>query len=399
MLTIAYEAKRLFNSLTGFGTYCRTLVFDLSTYYAENQYVLYAAERHSELIRTDTFNSEEVKRVIDLDSVSVVYSPCQRRTLWKLFGARADLRSRNVDLYHGLTQQIPYSIRGARIPKILTIHDLIYKYYPEYVPESELEGLDRQINSACKSSDRIIAVSESTKNDLIKWFSVKPEKIVVIYATCDNRFKSRLCGLKLSSVRTKYCLPERYLLYVGSISERKNLLTVLKSLREIPPAERIPLVAIGATTHPYTKYTEVIKKYVDDHKLNDWFLTPKYVVTEDLPAVYQGAELFIYASNYEGFGMPILEALTSGVPVITSNVSAMPEAGGPGAQLVDPNNIEQISRNIMTLTSDRELRTSLIENSRQHLVSFDREKICEQMIDLYKEELVRYNRRIINSRV
>jgi len=173
------------------------------------------------------------------------------------------------------------------------------------------------------------------------------------------------------------------------------VLTVLKALREIPPTERIPLVAIGAKT----RYAEVINKYVADHNLEEWFLTPKYVVSEDLPAIYQGAELFIYASNYEGFGMPVLEALMSGIPVITSNVSAMPEAGGPDARLVDPNNIEQISTTITTLTSDRELRTSLIENSRQHLTVFDRQKICEKMINLYKEEIIRYKRRSTNRRV
>ena len=155
MLTIALESKRLFDSLTGFGTYCRTLISDLANYFPENRYILVAHEPYSVLSKRPTFCSPEVGRIVNLDTVDIMFPPDRGNIFWKVMGARQKLHGENVNVYHGLTQQVPRSIRGVKIPKILSVHDLIYRYFPKLFPGENLEAHDYQLKKACSASDKL----------------------------------------------------------------------------------------------------------------------------------------------------------------------------------------------------------------------------------------------------
>ena len=212
------------------------------------------------------------------------------------------LQSNNIDIYHGLTNQLPRSIRRLNIPLVITIHDLYYLHYPELCrndlgKKDDLSKLDRQIKEACNRSDKIIAVSESTKNDIVDQFSVSPDKVTVIYQSCDPDYFDRITEEKRVAIRLKYALPERYLMYVGSMTERKNLLAIVKALELIPISERLPLVVIGART----AYTDVVVNYAMKRGLDNWLIFPNSVKNKDMPAIYQGADIFLYTSLYEGF--------------------------------------------------------------------------------------------------
>ena len=383
MITIAFESKRLFQNLTGYGAYSRTLVGDLSEFYAKNRYCLFAHESFEKLSKSATFLSSEIQRTVNLASVNVVYPPTDTSFYWKLFGAKRQLRIGKVDVYHGLTNQLPRSIRGIKVPKILTIHDLIYRHFPKLFPGEDLEGYDRQLRKACSISDKIVAVSQSTKNDLINEFSIKPEKISVIYQACDQRFRARVSTDWKKEISIKYGLPEKYLLSVGSMTERKNLLTVVKAMKQIPVKDRLPLVVIGART----SYTDAVLAYVAKHQLESSLVFPIGVSNDDLPAIYQGAEVFIYTSLYEGFGIPILEALASGTPIIASNVSAMPEAGGSDSRLVDPRNVDETSDAINDMLRDSELRREMVRKGYIYSNKFSNEIVATQMMNLYQEAI------------
>jgi glycosyltransferase involved in cell wall biosynthesis len=325
-------------------------------------------------------HSLEVDRVVSHESVRVVFPPDKAKLYWKLIGARRTLRENQIDLYHGLAHQIPRSVRLSAVPKVVTIHDLIYLHHPEFSPEDDLDRYDRQLRAACSISDRIIAVSESTKRDLIRFFSISPEKIRVIYSPCDARFGEKVSKERKIQVRKNYKLPDKYLLYVGSMAARKNLLAVVKAIREIPSENRIPLVIIGNKT----AYSKTVFEYAEQAGLQHYLVTPKYVATDDLPAVYQGAQLFLYVSHYEGFGMPILEAITSGTPVVTSRTSAMPEAGGPGAALVDPENPLEIASKISELLVD-DARENAVREGLIHAMKFDNSRIARKLVSLYQD--------------
>jgi len=172
------------------------------------------------------------------------------------------------------------------------------------------------------------------------------------------------------------------------MSERKNLLSVIKALNIIPRSDRLPLVVVGATT----SYSNVVDDYIKNTGLGDWVIFPKRVETKDLPAVYQAAEIFLYTSLYEGFGMPILEALSSGIPVITSNISAMPEAAGPDSRLIDPENPDEIATGITDILSDDSLRHKMIENGYAYSQKFDNKIVTEKMLQLYQTSILNHKK-------
>ena len=386
MLTIGFEGKRLLTSSTGFGTYSRTLIKDICRFYPETRCVVIAHDSYNALKKLPTFSSIDVEQVKRLDSIKVEYPPSSGRLYWKLLGARRTLFNQGVDIYHGLAHQIPRSVRQKRVPVVLTVHDLIYRHYPELSSDTDLRLYESQLINACSISDKIIAVSESTKRDIVNFFSISPKKISVIYQSVDDRYHKIATAEIKQRTKSNYGLPERYLLYVGSMSERKNLLSVVKALNIIPPANRLPLVVVGAQT----SYSNVVGEYIKNNSLDSWIIFPKRVETEDLPAVYQAADIFLYASLYEGFGIPILEALSSGIPVITSNVSAMPEAAGPDSRLIDPKRPDEIASSIIDILSDDSLRRKMVRNGYSYAQKFDNKIVTEQMLQLYQSTILNH---------
>ena len=380
-MKIALEAKRFFESGTGFGNYSRTLVGDLATFFPDSKYLLYAPDTEQSLSISSMAHSAEIDRTLSHRSVKVIYPPLSLsgKLYWKTFGARKSLRDNQIDLYHGLSQQIPRSIRLSKVPKILSIHDLIYRKYPDLCPEEDLKALDKQIKRACQISDHIVAVSENTKRDLIQSFGINPSKISVIYQACDPRYAYQNSADKRQRIKEKYNLPDSYLLYVGSITKRKNLLTIVKALNVLPKEERLPLVVVGGRT----SYTQEVLRYAEENDLRELLIFPRYVATDDLPAVYQSARLFLYTSLYEGFGIPVVEAIASGIPVISSSTSSLPEAAGSRSFLVEPLDVDQTAEAIMRLNRDDALREEMIEEGHRHCQKFDNRRVTVKLSKLY----------------
>ena len=388
MLTIGFEGKRLLSSLTGFGKYSLTLIRDICRFYPETRCVLIAHDSYNALNKLPTFSSLEIQQIKRLDSIKVVYPPSTWHLYWKLLGAKRTLYSQGIDIYHGLAHQIPRSVRQKRVPIVLTVHDLIYRHYPGLFSGEDLNLYESQLLNACSISEKIVAVSESTKRDLVNFFSISPQKISVIYSACDYRYHKIATVETIQHTRSIYGLPEKYLLYVGSMSERKNLLSVVKALKFIPRSDRLPLVVVGATT----SYSNVVSEYIKKNGLDNWIIFPKRVETEDLPAVYQAAEIFLYTSLYEGFGMPILEALSSGIPVITSNISAMPEAAGPDSRLIDPESPDEIASSIIDILSDDSLRRIMVKNGYSYSQKFNNRRVTEKMLQLYQASILNHKK-------
>ncbi|MFQ3579479.1 MAG: glycosyltransferase family 1 protein, partial [Bacteroidales bacterium] len=228
-------------------------------------------------------------------------------------------------------------------------------------------------------ADTIIAISNSTKNDIVNLFGIKPDKIEVVYQTCDDIYKKKLTHYEAEAILRRYELPPHYLLYVGTINRRKNLLTLVKAMHILNKQRTIPLVVVGNGG----RYKQEIEEYIKKNNLGSTIIFFSQFSNYDLPALYTNAEIFIYPSLYEGFGIPILEAQFCNVPVITSSLSSLPEAAGEGALFCDVENPEAIYHAINSILNNKELRNNLINKGITNCTKFNSEVICSSIMNVY----------------
>ena len=373
-MKIAFDAKRISHNATGLGNYSRYIVNILSNYYPEHQYQLYFPSKGKSSLRAQLPAKQQIKDFYPKGLHSVLCF----KSMWRSFGIVRDLKQNSPDLFHGLSNEIPLGLRKAGIKSIVTIHDLIFMRYPLFYPWIDRHIYAYKFKKSCQEANKIIAISEMTKRDIISYFHIPEEKIKVIYQGCDKSFTQAVSADKKAEVRRKYNFPEQYILYVGSIESRKNLLLVVKALGLLK--EKVHLVAIGKQT----PYTEVVKKHIEELHLEEQVSILSNIPFDELPAIYQMASLFTYPSFFEGFGIPIIEALHSGVPVIAATGSCLEEAGGPYSIYVDPNNEMEMSEAISKVLSDKDLADKMIKQGKEYVNQFN-EKIAKDIIDLYNQ--------------
>ncbi len=371
MLRIGFDAKQLFNNFTGPGNYSRTLLANLAEYYPDIAYFLY----------TPTITQNEETRFFLNSPMYSVHKPKHGGSLlWRNFGIKRELRRHKVQLFHGLRHELPVGLGHMFIKTMVTVHDLSHRRFPQHYSLMQRQLREIRTRHSCEQADHIVAISKHTKRELIHFYGLPPEKISVIYQSCHERYMHEKPNKTKQAVRKRYELPEQYMLSVGSVHQRKNLLGAIKALASLPESLRLPLVVVGRGGN----YRRAVQHYIRQHHLSPWVKFLK-VEFEDLPAVYQCASLFLYPSLYEGFGIPILEALFSKIPVLTSNTSSLPEAGGPGAHLVDPHSTEDIAAGITKILEDTAYQQQLVQKGYQHAQQFLGRPLTEQMMKLYQQ--------------
>lgn len=370
-MRIGFDAKRAFMNSSGLGNYARTLMKSLIDHFPDNEYFAFTPGLKAELGK-ELLSSEKIKIVLPPQIMQGFLSSWWRSSL-----VSEDIRSRNLDVYHGLSNELP-----KRIPfstkKIVTIHDLIFLRHPEWYPIIDRNIYYKKFRHACKTADAVVAVSEQTKKDVIYYFNIPEEKIKVIYQSCGDHFTHRATDQEKKQFREKRDLPEKYILYVGTIEERKNLLTLVRSLATVPD---IALVVIGKKK----KYFDEVNAFVNANHLQQRIIYPDNVDESELKLYYQNAAVFVYPSRYEGFGIPVIEALSSGTPVITSSVSALPEAGGSGTLYINPDDADELAQKINMVLGDTVLREKMIRDGYEHVKKFQPKEIAAQMMALYKD--------------
>lgn len=372
-MKIAFDAKRAAQNRTGLGNYSRFVIEGLSRYCPENKYLLYTPnERKAKLL--GNLSQQENCVVCYPDKAIWKNLP----SLWRVSGIKGQLQNDHPAIFHGLSNELPVGIeRLKEIKSVVTIHDLIFLRYPEFY-----SGIDRRIYTykfrrACDVSDCIVAVSECTKQDIMHYFDIPAEKIKVIYQGCDESFLHRADENLKEEARERYNLPEEYLLYVGSIESRKNLLLIVKALTKANCS--LPLIAVGK----HTPYADKVWEYAEKHGLSQRLIMLHDVSFRYFPAIYQMASLFIYPSFFEGFGIPLLEALNSKVPAIGATGSCLEEAGGPNSIYVHPENDEELANAIDLVMNDANLQQRMIKEGVEYAAQFEQEVLTMQMMELY----------------
>ena len=370
MYNIGFDAKRLFNNFTGLGNYSRTLVADLEQHFPQHRYHLFTPKSRRNARTEQFYNSDRFH----------LHYAHGFKPLWRPWLMLKDLKKEQIDLYHGLSHEIPLGLAKTGIKSVVTIHDLIFLHYPRQYGRLDNLIYNFKFRYACENSDKIIAISESTKQDIMRFYQIKPEKIEVVYQTCDISFMQPVTTDK-KTICQKYPLPAEYLLYVGTIIERKNLLNIVKALELLPDAPPLAVIGKGGA------YKDQVVRYVAEHGLNSRVIFLNEPTFADFPAIYHYAAAFIYPSVYEGFGIPVLEALATGTPVITSNLSSLPEAAGPSSMLVNPLDVEELSGAINQALSDTELRKKMIAAGKSFVERFNRNSLTGQVMQIYKQLL------------
>jgi len=372
---IGFDAKRIVRNATGLGNYCRTLVNDLAQVVPEDwQLRLYTPDAGREALRSQVAESQQLQYVYPEGRPLKI-----QRSWWRVGPIVRDLQRDGVSLYHGLTGELPQGLRQAGIPSVVTIHDLIFLRHPEYYHWLDTKIYAWKFRTACREANRIIAISERTKQDIIELGGVDPDRIDVIYQSCSPRFAAEVSPQQVAEVRGRYGLPSRFMLSVGSIEERKNLLLAVHALHRLP--EDIHLVAVGKTT----KYAEKMADESRREGLEGRVHLLHGVNDADLQALYHEAEVFVYPSRYEGFGIPIIEAIHSGLPVVGATGSCLEEAGGPDCLYVSPDDPEALAAAVSQLLQGAPDREGRISRSRDYVRRFEGRNVAGQVLDVYRE--------------
>lgn len=368
-MRIGYDAKRLFCNYRGLGNYSRDLVRILNEYYPENQYDLFTPK-----IKINFPINPQNTQIIQPSGIYKMLPS----SVWRSIGLKAEIKKASDDIFHGLSQELPVGIEKLSVKKVITFHDAIFIRYPELYDTSYRKVFTVKNRQSCRIADRIIAISEQSRQDAIEFFNADPAKVEVVYQGCNNIFRQKASSIEKEQVKIKYNLPEDYLLFVGAIEPRKNIASILQAIAD----ENIdmPLVVVGRQTD----YKRELLGLVEKLKLSSQIYFQHQVETKDLPAMYQMARLFIYPSIFEGFGIPVLEALCSETPVITSTGSCFEETGGKFSLYVQPQSSEEIGMAIRKVLTDSHLQTTMKSQGLLHAEKFTDDKIADRLINLYR---------------
>ncbi len=370
-MRIGYDAKRAFYNYSGLGNYSRSALLLLQKYYPENEYYLYTPSLKDSI----SFVGDRPFQIKHPEfSLFKIFS-----SYWRSVKMSKDIQRDKLDIFHGLSNELPSDIDKTNVLSVVTIHDLIFLRFPQFFSRIDNQIYLRKFRSACEIADKVIAVSEQTKHDIVNFFQISPEKIVVSYQGCGSQFWQAATESKKQEVKKKYNLPNSFILNVGTIEPRKNLYSLIYSL--VYAKHDAKVVAIG---RPVKKYMEELQSLIRKKGLEDRVIFLHGVPNEDLPAIYQCADLFVYPSFFEGFGIPILEAMVSRIPVITSSGSCFPETGGNAALYINPNNPEEIAILSDKVLSDESLKKSMVEKGLLYSQNFSDEAVVTSLMNVYK---------------
>jgi glycosyltransferase involved in cell wall biosynthesis len=364
----------------GVSRYTYHLVEGLARYGADQQYTAFVSAREEVVPR---FPQERMRLVAARWPTA---SPAQR-VLWEQVALPDLLRRLHVDVFHA-----PVNVLPARLPcaSVVTIHDLGFLRYPQFLRPARRIYQRTFTTRSARAATRVIAVSESTRQDVIA-LGVPPERVRVVYNAVEERFQPEADPARLQAFRDQHGLPQRFVLYLGTLEPRKNLIGLLEGyarLRALEP-DAPALVLAGAKGWYYDAIFERVRALGVERAVT----FAGYVRDEEQPLWYAAAELFVYPSLFEGFGLPVVEAMACGVPVITSNVSSLPEVAGDAAMQVDPHDYYTLAHTMRSVLRDNEARHRLIARGLSRAQWFSAKRMIQGCRDTYAEAFSAAGRR------
>ncbi len=393
-MRLGFDAKRALNNFTGLGNHARILLNALMRDFPDNEYFLYSPK-----VKTELFNElhGDFKLLLPESRHQRIFHPGQsfgfysalaqpfiflkKVGLWRSWGVTNDLLKEHVNLYHGLSNELPFNIHRSGIKTVVTIHDLIFLKHTKQYPFIDRLFYKLKTRYAAKHADKIIAVSKETKADLIHFYKVPAEKIVVIYPSVDAAFQK---GTQPDfSGLSKYNLPAKYILNVGSFFPRKNQKTLIEAFSLIKDKIEEDLVLVGSDG----SIKQEVEALIALKNLGNRVKIVSGIANEDMPSLYSKANLFVFPSLFEGFGAPVLEALFSKVPVVASKGGAIEEAGGTGSLFIDPTNVNELADAILNVLTNDELKHKMAKAGYIHAQTMTDKIFAEKAMHVYRQLL------------
>ncbi len=374
MLTIGYDAKRAFNNASGLGNYSRLLVESMVKYHPENSYLLFTPKIGS--------SWQPWQQLMQEAGVASLLPPRRLQRIfhsyWRSVGVSKQAPGKGIQIYHGLSHELPLNMAKRGIKTVVTMHDLIFLRYPEYFPRIDRFIYERKFKQACQNADAIVSISEQTTEDLVNFLKADPKKIKQIYQDCHPIFRRAVSANEVATFKAKHQLSAPYIYVAGSFEKRKNHLRVMEAYAQLP-ADRPNLVFAGKKT----SYLQEIMKLAHKLEIAEELHVLQNLAFEELPALYAGAVFTAYLSEFEGFGLPVLESMATGTPVLTSNISSMPEIGGSVAFYAPPTDVEAIAMQMRLLLFDEENNATMSERLKPQSELFSAETMAHQLNTLY----------------
>jgi glycosyltransferase involved in cell wall biosynthesis len=376
-MNIGLDAKRIFFNNSGLGNYGRRFYRALAKNSGSDHFFLYSPKP----VPSDNPYLKEVD-----PANSLIISP--ERPYHKILGGspwrsgliNAKLRKDQIGIYYGLSNEIPFGGKNSGIVKVVIIHDLIFLRYPQLYPAIDVFFYKLKTKYAAKNADFIIAASEQTKRDIVEYYHIPEEKITVIYPCSDPIFYNR----ETIDASRFFNPKRRYIISIGAITPRKNLMKTVQAFNMVKEKHDLDLVVIGSAVGLGREYLKNIISYIEENQLTDRVHFLDNVPYKYVPAICRNAEMMVYPSQFEGFGMPIVEGLFSNIPVITSQGGCFPEAGGNAAIYVNPDNFDEIAGWIDKLMNSESLRTELTTKGLKYAEKFSQENIENDIVNFHR---------------
>lgn len=366
-MRVAIDARKLHDF--GIGTYIRNLLRQLARIDRQTEYVLLSPEADLEVASQLGPNFR------------AVLEPSPNYSLREQVHVPWVLRRERPDVFHAPHYVLPPAVTCR---SVVTIHDCIHLMFPQYLPNKMAYAYARaSMWAAVKRSDRILTVSEASKRDILHFFNVAPEKIVVVYNAIDDHFWLTPPDEEVARVRERYQLDHQFILYVGNIKPHKNLVRLIEAFADLRRTgfEELKLLIIGDEISKLPS----LRRAVHGHKLHKHVRFLGYVSDDTLRVLYRLASLFVFPSLYEGFGLPPLEAMASGTPVVASNQSSLPEVTGDAAVLVDPYDVASIVEGMRRVLSDATLADGLRHRGPARAREFSWARSVEKTRTVYEQ--------------
>lgn len=384
-MNIGFDAKRAFFNRSGLGNYSRNVINSLGIYFSEHRYFLYVPKANIGIGEKPLFQPS--------DAMQVRTPPTARDALlggsaWRSIYMGNQIRRDRLDIYHGLSHELPLNVRRGGAKNVVTIHDLIFLRHPQLYSFFDRLVYQQKYAFACRVADRIVAISQATKNDIVQYWGIDPQKISVINPSCHPDFYDYGDQMMLQhgffvqqEYPLPYQLPDQYVLHIGGMQPRKNLLSLLKAVVRLRPRLSVPIVALNYP--PDSAYADSVAQYIAQNDLRSQVILLDYVAQTHLPALYRCAAAVVYPSIAEGWGYPIVEGLCSRVPVIAAK--GLEEAGGSHTQYIDPDDTEQFAHTLEKVLTVGSLRMDMILHGWGHAQQFRPDIIAPIMMNLYRE--------------
>lgn len=373
-MKIGIDIRAIGKNRTGDEVYFFNLVINIAASNDENEYILFTDRDPNK----DSALESEIEKMGLGSAFKIVFLHSPNRFWWNLWALPNCLKKNPLDIFH--TQYIAPFWLPENIKLVLTIHDISFNFFPEHIKKYDLFFLKNLIPRSIRRADKIITVSQCERDKIIDFYKIPPEKAEFIHNGVDyERFNQKFTSEEIKKINAKYQIPDaKYILYIGTLQPRKNIPVLIEALKNLD----IKLVLAG--DRDAHNFDRKIDEAIKTNDLSDRVIFPGWIDEDDKPALLQMAECFIFPSLYEGFGIPIIEAMSAGTPVVCSDIPVLREIGKDAALFCDPKNSRQFAEYISKILNDDNFRQNLVLKGRNIAQNLTWQKTAEKTHEIYK---------------